>query len=281
MIWEDNYLAHYGIVGQRWGVRRFQNSDGTLTAEGKKRYSVASKERFATAVKKVQHSSSNRLEPFKREPINVAIVQERGKVSKGEAQKCIELADQIFKRAAEIEPQITKDVISCVENSGGDMYGLQYRLKQPSSIASKIGADAKEKEISFAEAAASMKDAIRYTSISNEKDFVKNYLQIKDSLGKKGYHESRCRNYFQQYKEGKARHKAVQCVYIDQNGHQFELQFQTPGSQAVKELKIPLYEERRKSGLSNERKSELEQQMIDLAEMVSDPKDISRILSHG
>ncbi|MBP5726210.1 MAG: hypothetical protein J6Y48_03965 [Clostridia bacterium] len=38
MIWEDNYLAHYGIKGQRWGLRRFQNPDGTLTPEGLKRY---------------------------------------------------------------------------------------------------------------------------------------------------------------------------------------------------------------------------------------------------
>lgn len=29
---------HHGIKGQKWGVRRFQNEDGTLTAEGKARY---------------------------------------------------------------------------------------------------------------------------------------------------------------------------------------------------------------------------------------------------
>lgn len=33
----DKTLAHHGIIGQKWGVRRFQNKDGTLTAEGKKR----------------------------------------------------------------------------------------------------------------------------------------------------------------------------------------------------------------------------------------------------
>lgn len=34
----DEPLQHHGIMGQKWGVRRFQNSDGSLTSAGKKRY---------------------------------------------------------------------------------------------------------------------------------------------------------------------------------------------------------------------------------------------------
>lgn len=32
------YLAHHGIKGQKWGVRRYQNPDGTLTDAGRKKY---------------------------------------------------------------------------------------------------------------------------------------------------------------------------------------------------------------------------------------------------
>jgi hypothetical protein len=35
---ENNYLTHFGIKGMKWGVRRFQNPDGTLTTKGKRRY---------------------------------------------------------------------------------------------------------------------------------------------------------------------------------------------------------------------------------------------------
>ena len=34
-----NELYHHGILGQKWGIRRYQNKDGSLTAAGKKRYS--------------------------------------------------------------------------------------------------------------------------------------------------------------------------------------------------------------------------------------------------
>lgn len=34
----ENVLYHHGIKGQRWGVRRYQNEDGSLTNAGKKRY---------------------------------------------------------------------------------------------------------------------------------------------------------------------------------------------------------------------------------------------------
>ena len=34
----NRILVHHGIKGQRWGTRRYQNEDGTLTSAGKERY---------------------------------------------------------------------------------------------------------------------------------------------------------------------------------------------------------------------------------------------------
>lgn len=34
---KSNHLAHHGVKGMKWGVRRYQNKDGSLTADGKRR----------------------------------------------------------------------------------------------------------------------------------------------------------------------------------------------------------------------------------------------------
>lgn len=42
-LYGGDYIAHHGIKGQKWGVRRYRNEDGTLTSAGKKRLSKESR----------------------------------------------------------------------------------------------------------------------------------------------------------------------------------------------------------------------------------------------
>lgn len=40
---DTNYLIHHGVKGMHWGIRRYQNPDGTLTSEGRAKYRSNSK----------------------------------------------------------------------------------------------------------------------------------------------------------------------------------------------------------------------------------------------
>lgn len=52
-------LYHHGIKGQKWGVRRFQNKDGSLTKEGRKRYNnIARTHRVDSSLESIINSMS-------------------------------------------------------------------------------------------------------------------------------------------------------------------------------------------------------------------------------
>lgn len=60
-IYDPNYLMHHGIKGQKWGVRRFQNEDGSLTPEGRARYDDYRKDGMDhnKAIAKIQADEKN------------------------------------------------------------------------------------------------------------------------------------------------------------------------------------------------------------------------------
>lgn len=64
-------LFHHGIKGQKWGVRRYQNPDGSLTEEGRQRYSSGSGRRvFISGSSKTQTEDS----PYYRKELNKELV---------------------------------------------------------------------------------------------------------------------------------------------------------------------------------------------------------------
>ena len=128
---EGAYLAHHGVKGQRWGVRRFQNPDGSLTEKGKRRMETLQGKSDKLDAKKAKlnspknmvklsqykslsadrHAAANRHkadEDFYRNKASYALNNYASKVATKKADKAHTKYVQEAKKAAEYDDYITK-----------------------------------------------------------------------------------------------------------------------------------------------------------------------------
>lgn len=87
----NDELYHHGIKGMKWGVRRYQNSDGTLTAAGKKKY--GDPDRKLTSYQKTMYridygaKGANRIEKDYSRGMDkkTAVEREKKRIARGKA----------------------------------------------------------------------------------------------------------------------------------------------------------------------------------------------------
>lgn len=263
---------------------RFSSASGAVTVSGGGAaitQKTLSKQNVDKKVKQVRAACGNSYSAIEKEDADIDKVKQRGGCSDEEAKNSVNLANDLFDKVSNQEPQITNDVVSVVADNGGQMYGLAFRMKQPTSMAGKIAADSKEDGISQEAAAAKIKDAVRYTAVFESSDFVAGYQNVKSTLQSQGYEEVRCKNFFTQYENGTSCQKAVQCVYKNKDGLSFELQFHTYETQGAKEVNHPLYEECRAVTTTGRRAAKLNEAMTKISSYSTVPDGVLDIPSYS
>jgi len=80
---DENSLEHHGILGMKWGIRRYQNEDGTLTAEGQARYGGKTHVDELTDEEKADLQEAGRKDRNKKIAIGVGVAAAAAAVTVG------------------------------------------------------------------------------------------------------------------------------------------------------------------------------------------------------
>lgn len=134
-------LTHHGIKGQRWGIRRFQNRDGSLTADGKRRRSIGETVHDYRVSRK---RKANLKKARETRAANKAAADERAKLIKAGKIKPKDMTDAELKARIE-RINLEKSYKEAIKNNDNFELGSRFSDKFKTSLVDKmadnVGAD--------------------------------------------------------------------------------------------------------------------------------------------
>lgn len=177
-------------------------------------------------------------------------------------------AQHLITVAAKAESAATASLTSLADKTGGEMVGLDYRLKSEESLTRKIFDIADATGEDPAEVAKDMKDVLRYTTVFAPDKYVEGVKATVAQLLATGHTKKKFKNTW----GNKTGYLGINAVFVTPDGAVFELQFHTPQSfHAKDEGTHELYEEQRRYPPGTPRYLELERLQQDVFNEVIRP----------
>ena len=191
--------------------------------------------------------------------------------------QAVKLAIGLHEKANALDARLTGTMTALSKKTGGELVGLEYRIKSTDSLARKIEADAKESHSGdMNKAAANISDASRYTMVYNNDNYTQGVDTVVKTLQQQGY-EVRAKNFWQKGDD----YQGVNIKMRAANGHVIELQLHTQDSLKIKETKLhPVYEKFREE-TNPVQKAALWATMVAIADSIPTPANYDQLQSIG
>lgn len=143
LISNEDYLAHHGVKGQKWGIRRFRNEDGSLTDAGKRRIQRASKklDRVQKSALRVGDKAARRTEAsrrydrrplFLKNDVSLAVKHNRAVKSGEKAERRMKKAAAVYKRLSNKYSKFGIDALSAEQIQRGQEIADRMRAYEHS-----------------------------------------------------------------------------------------------------------------------------------------------------
>ena len=134
-------LYHYGIPGMRWGVRRYQNKNGSLTSEGKKRRSIGETVKTYRVAKKRKAALAKARET--RAANKAAAIQREKDIKSGKI-KAKDMTEAELKQRIDrldLEKKYNDVMKNSKNSSRGNRFVEKFKDSTVDKLADNVGAD--------------------------------------------------------------------------------------------------------------------------------------------
>jgi uncharacterized Zn-binding protein involved in type VI secretion len=181
-------------------------------------------------------------------------------------------AQEILAKAAQAEPTVTAALKSVEQDVGGQLTGLDYRMKSEDSLTRKIADRSKHESIE--NITSDINDALRYTLVVDENSYTQSVNTTIAKLESQGFKKLKVKRSW-----GKGTpYKGINSVFETPSGQAFELQFHTPESFHVKnEVTHGLYEKARLASTPVTEKVAIAKEMIRISDSLKTPLGVEQI----